>query len=153
MVNEKEKEASKEKNQNKYQFGPGIGIIILGLSYVIWWVMPWAWKSYAEDPRWAHNWAYSIIILTVGLAWYQKTPISRTVAMIQSFMMPITAAGAIDSLICTYITIGFLFCWLGLVIYERKTEKTLYKEKMEPRTVNWVNMHTMILAWILIGHI
>ena len=112
MVSEKKEESNKKdqkKNQNKYQVGPSVGMIIMGLSYVIWWVMPWAWESYAEEPRWAHNWAYSIIILTVGLAWYQKTPISRTVAMIQSFMMPITAVGAIDSLICTYITIGFFF--------------------------------------------
>ena len=99
-------ESSKEEIQSRKQLiGPGLGLILLGLAYLIWWLMPFAFEAYNEDPRWAHNWAYAIIILNVGLAWYQKSAVSRTIAAIQSFMMPVTASGSFNTLIMTYITI------------------------------------------------
>ncbi|MBY9004868.1 MAG: hypothetical protein KGD73_12910 [Candidatus Lokiarchaeota archaeon] len=40
--------------------GPGLGLIIMGVAYLIWWL------SFIEDaiidPRWTHNIAYALII-------------------------------------------------------------------------------------------
>jgi hypothetical protein len=141
-----------ESRPNKYMVGPGIGMVIMGILYIWWWVMPWAWEAYFEDQRWGHNWAYAIIIFTVGLAWYQKSPVPRMVAVLQSLMMPITAVGAFNTTIAAIVCIIIFIIWVVLVIIERKTEKLLLADKMQKRTVNWLNMHTMIIAWILVGH-
>ena len=58
---------SKIEKPNKYKVGPGLGLIILGAAYLIWWLV---FIEYAiMDHRWAHNFAYAIIIFNVGLAW------------------------------------------------------------------------------------
>ena len=95
--------------KNKYLVGPGMGLVIMGFAYIIWWFAgPWAWEAIAMDPRWAHNWAYALIIFNVGLAWYQESPLSRSIAMIQSIMLPITASGSFNTIICT-IVVGIIF--------------------------------------------
>lgn len=148
-----EKEKSTEVKQNKYFVGPGLGLIIIGLSYVIWWFAgPWAWEAFFQDPRWAHNWAYAIIILTVGLAWYHKSAVSRTVAMIQSFLLPIIASGSFNTVIMTIITIIILAVWAIIVLIEKKQDKLFLKDKLQKRSWLWLNMHTMVFAWILIAH-
>ena len=64
-----------EPKPNKWIVGPGLGLIIIGLSYLVWWLI---FIDYAiRDPRWTHNIAYAIIILNVGLAWYHQSPLSR----------------------------------------------------------------------------
>ncbi|MFX1574494.1 MAG: hypothetical protein ACFFB0_17270 [Promethearchaeota archaeon] len=135
--------------QNKL-VGAGLGLIIMGLAYLVWWL------SFIEnaiiDPRWTHNIAYAIIILNVGVAWYYKTPLSRTVVMIQSFMLPITGSGSFDTVICTIITSIILVLWIFIVLFEKNRGKEFFKEKISTRGKNWINMHTLIVAWILIGH-
>ena len=137
---------------NKYKVGPGMGLIILGLSYIIWWVMPFAFEAYNQDPRWAHNWAYAIIILTVGLSWYHKSPTSRLVATAQAFMLPVTASGSFNNLTLTYITIATLILWCVVVIFERMREKMFLESSLQKRTYNWLNLHLPIISWILIAH-
>lgn len=84
---------NKSNRKNKYLIGPGFGLFLMGTTYLIFWLMPFAWESYIKDPRWAHNWAYSIIIMTIGASFYQKSVLSRFIAIIQAFMMPLTASG------------------------------------------------------------
>ena len=137
---------------NKYKVGPGMGLIILGLSYIIWWVMPFAFEAYNQDPRWAHNWAYAIIILTVGLSWYHKSPTSRLIAAVQAFMLPVTASGSFNNLTLTYITIAILISWCVVVVFERMREKMFLEGCLQKRTFNWLNLHLPIISWILIAH-
>jgi hypothetical protein len=142
----------KTEKANRFQIGPGFGMVIMGISYIWWWVMPWAWESYTLDNRWAHNWAYAIIIFTIGLAWYQKTPLSRSIALVQGIMMPITASGSVNTLFCTFVTMGIFTLWLIVVIMERKKKVSFLTDKLDKRSINWLTMHTLILAWILVGH-
>ena len=152
-MSESTKETEKgSEHPNKYQVGPGLGLIILGLAYLIWWLMPFAWGAYYEDPRWAHNWVYAIIILNVGLAWYQKSVMSRTIAAIQSFMMPVTASGSFNTLLMTFITIIIFLIWLIVVVIERIRGKMFFQDRLKKRTWLWINMHSVIVAWILIAH-
>jgi hypothetical protein len=146
-------EKSKELTPNKWLIGPGLGLIIMGFAYILWWFAgPWAWEAIATDPRWAHNWAFAIIIFNVGLAWYHKSPVSRTIAMIQSFMLPITASGSFNTIICSIITAIILIIWLIIVGMERSRKKNFLEEKFSKRGLLWANMHTLIIAWILIAH-
>jgi len=145
----------KNANSRKYKFltGPGMGLTIMGFAYVLWWFAgPWAWESILMDPRWIHNWAYALIIFNVGLAWYHKSPLSRTLAMIQSFMLPITASGSFNTTICTLITAIFFIFWFIIVIIEKRKKITFFEGKLTERGKLWLNMHTIIIAWILIAH-
>jgi hypothetical protein len=151
--------SKKEKNtnekivkSNKYLVGPGLGLVIMGVSYILWWIGPWAWEAYANDPRWAHNWAYAIILLTVGLAWYHKSAISRAIAVIQAFMLPVTASGSFNALVMTYVTTIIAIIWVVVVIVEKAKGKLLFEDKMKKRSWIWINMHSMVVAWILIAH-
>jgi hypothetical protein len=144
-----EKEYLGTKKRNKL-VGPGLGLIIMGGAYLVWWL---SFIEYAlTDPRWAHNFTYAIIILNVGLAWYHKTPMSRTIAMIQSIMLPVTASGSFNTVICTFISSIILFTWIIIVLVEKIKRKEFFQEKLSIRGRNWLNMHTIILAWILVGH-
>jgi hypothetical protein len=130
--------------------GPGLGLVIMGASYLLWWLV---FIEYAiMDPRWTHNIAYAIIILNVGLAWYHKTPISRLIAMIQAFMLPVTGSGAFNSVIITIITSFILIVWIFIVLLEKKNEKFFFEKKLSERGKRWLNMHTLIVAWLLIAH-
>jgi hypothetical protein len=138
---------------NKYLVGPGLGLVIMGLAYILWWFAPpSAWETIFRDPRWAHNWAFAIIIFNVGLAWYHKSPVSRSIVMIQSFMLPVTASGSFNTIICTIITAILLAIWSIIVLVERNKKKIFLENKLSKRALNWINMHFIILSWLLITH-
>ena len=137
---------------DRYAVGPGTGLLILGLAYLVFWLMPFTIDTYANENRWAHNWAFSIIIFTVGAAWYQKTPVSRTIAVVQGTMLPITASGSFDTLYCSFVTVGIALAWGIVVAAERMRKEPFLQGWMEKRSWNWANMHTMILCWLLLAH-
>ncbi|MFW9972371.1 MAG: hypothetical protein ACFFDF_19450 [Candidatus Odinarchaeota archaeon] len=137
----------------KFLNGPGMGLTIMGFAYVLWWfVGPWAWSSITMDPRWIHNWAYALIIFNVGLAWYHKSPLSRSIAMIQSIMLPITASGSFNTTICTIITACIFLIWFIIVLIEKTKKRIFFQDKLTDKGKLWLNMHTLIIAWILIAH-
>jgi hypothetical protein len=142
----------REARVSKLMVGPGFGLFFLGLAYLIFWLTPPGLNAFNFDPRWAHNWAFAIIILNVGAAWYQKSPVSRYIAMIQSFMLPLTASGSFNALTMTYVTIFFALLWTAVVLIERVKKKLLFQENLARRSWNWINLHSLIIAWILVGH-
>src|SRR5271157_5704523 len=78
--------------------GPGNGLIILGLTYLVWYVMPFSITFLTTPPdfgRSFHNWAYSMTIFIAGLAWYHKSPLSRIVLVIQAFIVPVSVSGSV----------------------------------------------------------
>lgn len=147
MSEEKQKPTTLKQNK---LVGPGLGLIIMGASYLLWWLL---FIEYAlNDPRWTHNIAYAIIILNIGLAWYHRTPLSRVTAMFQSFMLPITASGSFNSVVCTIISGVIFSIWIIIMALEKLKGKDFLEQKLSKRGNNWLNMHTIIVAWILIGH-
>ena len=153
MAEESKKDTVEEQDTNKYLVGPGLGIIIVGVSYLIWWLMPFAFDAYSQDMRWAHNWVYAIVILNVGIAWYYKSVVSRIVVVFQAFLLPVTASGSFDTLILTYISAFIAFLWVLTVTIEKVRRKKFLKERCELKIWNWINLHTMIFTWVLIAHI
>ncbi len=141
-----------EIKQNKF-IGPGLGLVILGLVYFIWYIMPFSIEYLQEKPLAIHNWGYSIIFLTVGLAWYQKSPLPRAVALIQASLLPILASGSVNPFIMVAL-VFIVFAVFGiLVIIERNRAKFFFKDRLQKRTWEWLNMHLLILCWISIIHI
>jgi hypothetical protein len=144
-----EKTKSATLKHNKLT-GPGLGLIIMGVAYLVWWL---TFIEYAiMDPRWTHNISYAIIILNVGLAWYHKTPLTRVIAMFQSFMLPITASGSFNTVACTIISAVIFVLWIIIVLLENIKEKEFLGEKISKRGWNWSCMHSIIIAWLLVGH-
>lgn len=151
-MNEKqENQAKQELKPNKFLNGPGFGLAFMGAFYLFWWLVI-AFEDLLQDPRWAHNLAYAIILLTVGLAFYQKSVVSRLIAMIQAFMLPIVGSGSFNTTILSIITIIIFAFWIIIVILERRKDKNFLEAKLQKRTWLWLNLHTLILAWILIAH-
>lgn len=153
MAEESKKDTVEEQDTNKYLVGPGLGIIIVGVSYLIWWLMPFAFDAYSQDMRWAHNWVYAIVILNVGIAWYYKSVVSRIVVVFQAFLLPVTASGSFNTLILTYVSAFIAFLWVLIVTIEKVRHKKFLKERCELKIWNWINLHTMIFTWVLIAHI
>jgi hypothetical protein len=146
------KKTDRESIKTKLMVGPGFGLFFMGLSYLLFWLTPAGINAFNYDPRWAHNWAYAIIIIIVGLSWYQKSPISRFVALVQSFTLPLTASGSFNALTMTYITVIIGLVWFVLVAIEKFTRKMLFQRRFSKRSWNWINLHTLLIAWILLGH-
>ncbi|NVM29998.1 MAG: hypothetical protein HWN65_14240 [Candidatus Helarchaeota archaeon] len=142
------------KKPDKFLIGPGFGLFLMGLIYLVWWLIFSVEYIFGPmgDVRWAHNWAYAIIIMTVGAAWYHKSVISRTIAVVQAFMLPVTASGSFDTFIMTYITIGIGAAWGITVALERMRGKMFLQERLQRRTWLWICMHTVVVSWILIAH-
>ncbi|MFX1325099.1 MAG: hypothetical protein ACFE8N_09080 [Promethearchaeota archaeon] len=143
----------KEKSDFNRYIGPGLGLVILGLVYFIWYIMPFSFEYLAKKPLGIHNWGYSIIFLTVGLAWYQKTPVARGIALIQASLLPILSSGSFNSFIIVVLSFGILVVFGIVVFIERKQEKPFFQERLQKRTWNWLNLHLLIIAWFAIMHI
>ena len=138
--------------ENKYLIGPGLGLLFMGILYLIFWISPLVYESLIEDPRWSHNWVYSIIIITIGASFYQKTVISRSIAIIQASLMPLTASGAFNTTFMTLVSVIILSTWIIVVLVERRNNSPLFGQRISQRTQNWVNMHSLIVCWMLIAH-
>lgn len=137
---------------NKYQIGPGLGLLLMGIMYLVFWILPYTIESFIEDPRWSHNWVYSLIIITIGASFYQKTVVSRTIAMIQATLMPLTASGAFNTTLMTLVALLILSVWIIVVLIERRTNSPLLDSRIAKRTQTWVIMHSLIVCWMLIAH-
>ena len=137
---------------NKYQIGPGLGLLLLGSMYLIFWMSPLTWDSLIADPRWSHNWVYAFILITIGASFYQKTVVSRTIALVQASLMPLTASGAFNTGVMTITALFILSVWILVVVIERSKNTPLLHDRISQRNQNWVIMHSLIVCWMLIAH-
>ena len=124
----------------------------MGTLYLIFWLIPTTFQSYIEDPRWAHNWAYAIIIMTMGAAYHHKSVVTRIIALMQSLMMPLTASGAFNTSTMTLITIIIGSAWVIVMLIERTSNKLLLQDTLTRRSWNWIVMHSLIVCWMLLAH-
>ncbi len=141
-----------ENQLNRYQIGPGLGLLLMGIMYLIFWLLPFTIESYIEDPRWSHNWVYSLIIITIGASFYQKTVVSRSIALIQASLMPLTASGAFNTTLMSLVALSILLVWIITVLIERRNNAPLLNQWITQRTQNWVVMHALIVCWMLVAH-
>ncbi len=67
-------------------------------------------------------------------------------------MLPITGSGSFNTVICTIVAITIFAIWFIITIFEKIKEKEFFIDRLSKRGKNWLTMHTIILAWILVGH-
>jgi hypothetical protein len=152
MISAGEKKDAAKDFYKKYATGPGLGLVIVGALYILFWIMPDQIAAIQWDSRWAHNLPYAIIIFTVGLVWFHASAISRTIGVVQSLMLPITASGSFDPILMIYVTVVLLAAWCVVVAVEKGTKRIFLENWMTKRGKRWVNMHSLIICWILIAH-
>jgi hypothetical protein len=136
--------------------GPGLGLVIMGAAYVIWYIMPFSIVFLTTPPdlgRSFHNWVIAMTILIAGLAWYHKSVVSRIVLVVQAFIVPITMSGSVVTFDAAMVNWAIALVWLIVVLVERQRHQNFLEARLQKRTVNWLNMHLMIIAWILIVHV
>lgn len=124
----------------------------MGILYLVFWLMPFTIEIYIDDPRWAHNWTYALIFMTLGASFYQKTVASRIIALIQASLMPLTASGLFNSTLMTLIGLIIGLVWIIVVSIERRNNIPLLDHRFSRRTQNWVIMHSLIICWLLLAH-
>ncbi|TXT65983.1 MAG: membrane protein of unknown function [Promethearchaeota archaeon] len=150
---EKKKEEKEKELESNKLIGPGLGLIILGVVYFVWYIMPFSFEYLNEKPLAIHNWGYSMIFLTAGLGWYQKSIVARVIVFFQTSLLPFLASGSFNPLVIVILTFIILGLFLIIVLIERKRGDPFFKERLKVRTWNFLNMHLLIVSWILIMHI
>ena len=80
----------------------GSGLILTGLIWLYLWVFQW-YVFFLFDARWAHNFAYPLILLTIGVAYKGKKMSTDLLASISAFMIIPTSTGLISGTYSTYI--------------------------------------------------
>jgi hypothetical protein len=147
-------EGSKQKERTRNRLvGPGLGLVALGIIYFIWYIMPFSISFLEGKPLYIHNWGYSICYLTIGLAWYHKSIVVRTIALIQASYLPILASGSVNPFIMVLIIFITLAVFGIVVIIERRRENFYFKERLQKRTWEWLNLHLLVVSWFLIIHV
>jgi hypothetical protein len=143
----------KETRPRNRLVGPGLGLVAMGIIYFVWYIMPFSISFLEGKPLYIHNWGYSICYLTIGLAWYHKSIVARTIALIQASYLPILASGSVNPFIMV-LFIFITFAVFGVVvIIERRSGKFYFKERLQKRTWEWLNLHLLVVSWLLILHV
>ena len=95
----------------KFEPGPwmttGTGIFLLGVAWLLFWLGP-AFNLYEADARWAHNFAFAIILIMVGIAYYRPSVSTWIISMIASFITIPTELAYWSGMTATLIELALL---------------------------------------------
>lgn len=137
----------KEKLKDKMDIGAGL--ILTGLFWLFLWLFPF-YPSFVNDPRWAHNFAYPLILITIGIAYKGKKMSSDIFAAISAFMIIPTEAGIISGMLSTKISIILLAAVILLIVVEkcRKQELLFFQHRWR----RWLKKHLITFAFLFLLH-
>ncbi|MBN1195135.1 MAG: hypothetical protein JXA08_07315 [Methanomicrobiaceae archaeon] len=127
----------------------GFGVLILGVAWLVFWLGP-AFPLYEGDVRWAHNFAFALIFIIVGLASWKRSVSSGIIAVIASFLMVPAELAFFSGETATGIAGVFFALMLAVIVIERQTGKDLVRPP--PRLNAWLRIHLLTLAYIGIAH-
>jgi len=102
----------------------GAGLILTGLFWLSLWLFPF-YSAFVSDSRWAHNFAYPLILITIGIAYKGKKMSSDLFAMISAFMIIPTETGMISGMLSTEISIVLLAAVIILIVVEKSRKQEL----------------------------
>ncbi|MCW4032649.1 MAG: ferritin-like domain-containing protein [Candidatus Bathyarchaeota archaeon] len=127
----------------------GAGLILMGMFWLYLWLFPHL-SSYLSDPRWAHNFAFPIILITIGVAYKAKKLSSSLVAALSAFLIIPTEAGAISGIQSTYVALILLIIMAVLILIEKGRKQELLFSHHRWR--NWLKIHFLTLAFLFLLH-
>jgi hypothetical protein len=127
----------------------GFGILLQGILWLTIWGGPF-YFWFLLDPRWGHNYAFALIFITVGLAYYIRKTSCRLAAVIAAFLIVPTEmaywswySATLAATIMLAITIILYF-----------TEKIRKTEIIAPSTRlrAWLKVHIINFAYLGLAH-
>lgn len=127
----------------------GSGLILTGLFWLYFWIFQW-YIFFLFDPRWAHNFAYPLILITIGVAYKGKKMSSDLLAAVSAFMIIPTEAGIMSGIESTYVAIVFLLLTLLLLLAERRRRQEILF--FQHRWRRWLKKHLMTFAFLFLMH-
>jgi bacterioferritin len=127
----------------------GSGLILTGLFWLYFWVFQW-YVFFLFDPRWAHNFAYPLILITIGIAYKGKKMSTDLLASISAFMIIPTETGLISGTNSTYIVGIILVIILLLLLTERGRKREILFFKHRSR--RWLKKHLLTFAFLFLLH-
>ncbi len=127
----------------------GSGILIQGILWLIIWVGPlYIW--FLLDPRWGHNFAFAIIFITVGLAYYIRKTSCRIAAVITAFLIiPIEMAWWSWD-VATLTAAIMLAITIILYVIERNRKVEIIAPSSRLRA--WLKVHIINFAYLGLAH-
>jgi bacterioferritin len=127
----------------------GSGLILTGLFWLYLWVFQW-YVFFLFDARWAHNFAYPLILLTIGVAYKGRKMSTDLLASISAFMIIPTETGLISGTLSTYIVGIILLIILLLLVTERGRKRELLF--FQHRSRRWLKKHLLTFAFLFLLH-
>ena len=127
----------------------GAGIFLLGVAWLLFWLGP-AFNLYEADARWAHNFAFAIILITVGIAYYRQSVSTWTISMIASFITIPTELAYWSGMTATLIEVALLALLLIIVATEWKLKRPLFTPGTKAGF--WLKIHLPVLTYLGIAH-
>ena len=128
----------------------GTGIFLLGLAWLGFWLGP-ALPLYQADPRWAHNFAFALIFLTVGIAYLRPSVLTGIGAVIASFITIPTELAFWSGMTATAIE-GVLLVLVAVVAAVEWWKKGPLITP-GPRAGFWLKTHLPLLSALGLAHI
>ena len=138
----------------KFEPGPwmttGTGIFLLGVAWLIFWLGP-AFNLYQADPRWAHNFAFALNFIIVGIAFYRPSVSSGIISVIASFITIPTELAYWSGITATLMEGALLVAILIVVVAEWQLKRPLLTTS--PQTGFWLKIHLPVLSYVGIAHV
>jgi bacterioferritin len=127
----------------------GTGLIFIGAFWLYFWLFLW-YPFFVADPRWAHNFAYPLILIIIGISYLGKKLSTDMVAAISAFMIIPTESGAISGLHSSYIVLAMLAITILLLALERGRKQELLF--LQHRWRRWLKQHSLTFAFLFLMH-
>jgi hypothetical protein len=127
----------------------GSSMGILGIAWLLFWLGP-AFQLFEADPRWAHNFAFALIFIIVGLASYKRTLSCGSIAVVASFLIVPTELAFWSGGTATVAAASLLALMLLVCAVERQKGRELLEPG--PRLNAWLHIHLLNFAYLGIAH-
>ena len=103
----------------------GTGIFMLGAAWLLFWLGP-AFHLYDADPRWAHNFAFALIFIIVGVASFRPSVSTGVISLVASFITIPTELAYWSGTVATLMEAVLLGAILMVVAAERQLKRPLW---------------------------
>lgn len=136
-----------------FEFGrwmtSGTGILLLGLAWLGFWIGP-ALHLYQADPRWAHNFAFALIFVIVGIGFLRPSVLTGLGAVVASFTIIPAELAFWSGTLTTVIAVAILILVAIVAAIEWWKKGPLIVPGT--RAAFWVRVHLPVLSALGLAH-
>lgn len=127
----------------------GSGILMQGVFWLVFWLGP-AFRLFEADPRWSHNFAMSIIFITIGLAYHFRKISCQVLAVFASFLTIPTFLAfwpGVEATFAASIMLG-----ITILLFLIDSQRGVELVNPNPRLKAWLKIHLLNFAYLGLAH-